>query len=67
MITPMLNGIGDGWTWTIIGLMYVVVSPLLWVLTKYGPMWRERRAVRVERKKEAEAEEEKKREQELKA
>lgn len=45
---------GYGWTWTFLGLLSLASSPLLWVQLKYGPKWREQRAVRVERKKQAE-------------
>jgi MFS family permease len=37
---PMLQGIGRGWTYTIAALLFVALSPMLWVLVKFGPGWR---------------------------
>ena len=39
---------GLGWTFTFLGLMVALSSPLLWVLLRFGPRWREARRVRIE-------------------
>ncbi|KAH9206515.1 major facilitator superfamily domain-containing protein [Leptodontidium sp. 2 PMI_412] len=36
----MLQGIGRGWTYTLAALLFVALSPMLWVLIKFGPGWR---------------------------
>jgi hypothetical protein len=36
----MLQGIGRGWTYTLAALLFVALSPVLWVLIKFGPGWR---------------------------
>jgi len=50
VMDPILVAIGDGWTYTLLGGLCVLVSPLLYVEIRWGSMWRERR-----RKEQAEA------------
>jgi len=50
LISPMTNKMGLGWAYTFIGLVYVVLSPLLWVVIRWGPGWRRERMERDERR-----------------
>jgi len=43
VINPILVTVGNGWTYTLLGGLCVLVSPLLYVETRWGPMWREQR------------------------
>ena len=43
VINPILVALGKGWTYTLLGGLCVLVSPLLYVEVRWGPMWRERR------------------------
>ncbi|KAI1476996.1 MFS general substrate transporter [Daldinia eschscholtzii] len=40
VIGPMINGVGIGWAFTILGLIYIVFSPMLFFILKYGMKWR---------------------------
>jgi hypothetical protein len=44
LILPMTNAIGLGWAYTLIGLIYVLLSPMLLAVMKWGPKWRKERA-----------------------
>jgi MFS family permease len=48
IVLYMINAMGRGWCFTFIALVLLVLSPLLWVLQKRGPQWREARRVRKE-------------------
>jgi len=52
-VQEMINGVGLGWTYTIVGLVLGFFFPLLVVAIKFGPRWREERCVRSEKAKEA--------------
>ncbi|KAF7874213.1 hypothetical protein EAF04_002885 [Stromatinia cepivora] len=56
LIVPMVNRMGLGWAYTFIALLYVVLSPMLFAVMKWGPGWRrekvERERVEEDRKKE---------------
>ncbi|TID15084.1 MFS general substrate transporter [Venturia nashicola] len=39
-IVPMIEAMNPGWTFTFIGLLYVVWMPMLWIIMKWGPKWR---------------------------
>ncbi|KAK0666464.1 major facilitator superfamily domain-containing protein [Cercophora samala] len=54
VIEYMLRAMGRGWTFTFWGLVLVLFSPILWVLTKWGPEWREERRVRKLKEEEEE-------------
>jgi hypothetical protein len=43
VINPILVALGDGWTYTLLGGLCLLVSPLLYVEVRYGSKWRERR------------------------
>jgi len=51
VVQPMLTGIGDGWTFTILGFLVVLTLPPVWVQKRWGPGWREKRALREEKEK----------------
>ncbi|KAL6716027.1 hypothetical protein ACLMJK_006989 [Lecanora helva] len=40
VVVPMINRMGVGWAYTLLALLWVCFSPMLWSLTKYGPIWR---------------------------
>jgi hypothetical protein len=48
VVQPMLTAIGDGWTFTVLGLLVMLPLPPVWVQKKWGPGWRGRRTVRDE-------------------
>lgn len=56
LILPMTDTMGLGWSYTFIGLIYVVFSPMLFAVIKWGPGWRK---TRWEREKRGEEEKEK--------
>lgn len=56
LILPMLSAWGDGWSFTFIGLVYVVLSPMLWVVVKWGPRWRKERMEKEKAKEKKEEE-----------
>ena len=47
VIEPMISSIGLGWAFTLVGMIVVAVSPMLYVVRRWGPVWREERRVRV--------------------
>ena len=55
VIIQMINGMGRGWCVTFIAAVIFFTSPLLWVLLKWGPKWREERRVGMEKHKEQKA------------
>jgi MFS family permease len=50
LILPMTDKLGLGWSYTLIGGVYVLLSPMLWVVVRWGPAWRRERADGEERK-----------------
>lgn len=59
LIVIMIDRMGRGWCFTFIALVVLACMPILFVLQKWGPGWREERRVRLEaqREKKAKAEE----------
>ncbi|KAI1413807.1 MFS general substrate transporter [Hypoxylon sp. FL1857] len=60
VIQYIIDAWGRGWAFTFIALLFTVFSPALWVIQKYGPVWREERMERMKKaaeKREAEAKE----------
>lgn len=51
MIIPMEHAMGTGWAFTLIGALYLVLSPMLWVVMRWGPQWREQRRVKDEERR----------------
>lgn len=43
LIIPMINSMTSGWAYTFIGFLYILLGPLLWVIMRFGPRWREER------------------------
>lgn len=41
MVTPMIDAIGRGWAFTVVATMWLIMSPLLLVISRQGPKWRE--------------------------
>jgi multidrug resistance protein len=62
IINLMIQHMGRGWCFTFISLVCITAMPMLLVELKWGPVWREERRIRMEKKKEKQ--EEKKRDQE---
>lgn len=51
VIIYMIDAMGRGWCFTFIAAVVAVSSPILWVLDRWGPQWREARRARVEEAK----------------
>jgi multidrug resistance protein len=54
-VLPMIDRLGRGWTYTLLAFVWLAVSPLLFVVIKCGPGWREARRVREEKAGERDA------------
>jgi hypothetical protein len=50
VIQPMIERMGIGWCFTCVGLIMASMAPGTYISMKWGPVWRERRAVREEEK-----------------
>lgn len=48
IIIYMIDAMGTGWCFTLIAGIVAVFSPIMWVLERWGPKWREERRVRME-------------------
>ena len=59
VIIPIINGLGRGWAFTLIGLLLFASSFMPWLLLKWGPKWREERRLREERHQKEKEEKEK--------
>lgn len=57
-ITPMIEGLGSGWAFSILGFLYLLGAPVLLLIMKNGIKWRRALKEKEERKK-ARAEEKK--------
>lgn len=55
VVNPMINALGNGWTFTFIALVWIVFSPMLLILLKKGPQWRKEKKEKQERRKEKRA------------
>jgi len=51
VVIYMIDAMGRGWCFTFLAGIVALFSPMLWVLQRYGPGWREERRVRVEQAK----------------
>lgn len=51
VIEPMIHAMGKGWAYTFIGLLIIVLSPMLYIVTRHGPKWREERRIRLQNEK----------------
>lgn len=52
VIVEMIDGMGRGWCFTLVAAVVGATSPLLWVLVRWGPGWREERRLRLVKEKE---------------
>ncbi|KAM0219362.1 hypothetical protein ACHAPA_008136 [Fusarium lateritium] len=52
-IIPMINAMGTGWAFTLVGGLYILGCPVLIVLMVWGIKWREELRVKRERKEKA--------------
>lgn len=52
IINIMIEAMGRGWCFTFIAAVVTATSPILWVLLKWGPKWREDRRLKLEKEKE---------------
>lgn len=52
MVIPLLNAIGVGWTSVLVAGVWTLMSPIVLLVMKYGPRWREEKSSRDEKKKE---------------
>ena len=50
VIVPLINAVGRGWAFTLIAFLDVAFTPSLWVLTTWGPKWREEKRQKDEQK-----------------
>ena len=41
IILPLINAIGIGWAYTILALMFIGFAPMLLIIMKKGPRWRQ--------------------------
>ncbi|KAI0396023.1 chloramphenicol resistance protein, partial [Xylariaceae sp. FL0594] len=63
LIEPVISAVGRGWAFSVLALVFLVPSPVLWVLVRKGPGWRRERVERMAgREREKEKEKEKERE-----
>ena len=56
VIVSMINAMGSGWAFTLIGLLYLVFAPVLLLIMKYGIKWRKEIRDKEERRMAAKAE-----------
>lgn len=56
VIIYMIDAMGRGWAFTFIAGVVLLFSPILWLLERRGPGWREARRVRAEEIKRSKAE-----------
>lgn len=52
VIIEMIDGMGRGWCFTFVAAVVACTSPLLAVIVRWGPAWREERRVRLVQEKE---------------
>jgi hypothetical protein len=53
-IDPGIEGVGTGWMFTIIGLILVASNVCIPIIIRYGPKWKEQRAMREQKESESE-------------
>ncbi|KAF4632081.1 hypothetical protein G7Y89_g6043 [Cudoniella acicularis] len=59
VVVPMIEAMGRGWTYTFAAAVWLLFSPVLFLLIRWGPGWRKEKKAKADRLK-AEKEEEKK-------
>lgn len=50
LIIPMIDALGRGWCFTLIGMVIILLSPMYLALMRWGPKWREERRLREEKR-----------------
>jgi multidrug resistance protein len=50
LILPMTDKMGLGWAYTLIGLIYILLAPMLMAVVKWGPTWRRERKEKEDEK-----------------
>lgn len=55
-ISPLIDAIGVGWAYTIIGVLIILFSPLIFVIMWKGLQWRQERALKERRNEETRGE-----------
>jgi len=40
-VNPLLNAIGLGWISVLVVGVWILISPVVLIITRYGPRWRE--------------------------
>ena len=55
-IGPLLDNIGTGWTSLIVAGIWILFTPILLMVYRLGPQWREEKRVREEKKNAADVE-----------
>ena len=56
-VNPLLNAVGIGWVAVIVAAVWLLISPVAWLIIKRGPRWREEmRQKEAEKKKRKDAE-----------
>ncbi|KKZ57813.1 hypothetical protein EMCG_05564 [[Emmonsia] crescens] len=48
VISPMIDGLGVGWCFTLIAFVMAPTAPVMLVVIRFGPKWREERRVKAE-------------------
>jgi hypothetical protein len=38
---PIIDGIGNGWLFTILGIVSFASSAVIWAMRRFGPRWRD--------------------------
>ncbi|KAF6233454.1 hypothetical protein HO173_008386 [Letharia columbiana] len=56
VVVPMIDKMGVGWAYTFASLVWIALSPSLWLLMKYGPGWRKDKKEKEHRKEKAKGE-----------
>jgi len=51
----LLNSIGIGWTSVLVSGIWLIMAPVVWIVMKWGPQWREERRLKLEERKQKEA------------
>lgn len=56
VVVPMIEKMGVGWAYIFASLVWIALSPSLWLLMRYGPRWRKEKKDRKDVKEKAKAE-----------
>lgn len=51
VITPMINGVGSGWAFVILGFLNALGAPLMLLIMRNGIQWRRQLQEKQDRKK----------------